>query len=61
MRTTVLNYCPLSLIRTIGAASTVLLKNQGGVLPLSKPESIAVIGEMPRVMSVVGLLTTACS
>ena len=34
-----------SLIRTIGAASTVLLKNTGGVLPLNKPRTIAVIGE----------------
>ncbi|EKM48811.1 glycoside hydrolase family 3 protein [Phanerochaete carnosa HHB-10118-sp] len=33
-----------SLIRTIGAASTILLKNQGGILPLNKPSSIAVIG-----------------
>lgn len=34
-----------SLIRTIGAASTVLLTNTGGVLPLHKPRSIAIVGE----------------
>ncbi|KAI0205981.1 glycosyl hydrolase family 3 N terminal domain-containing protein [Astrocystis sublimbata] len=33
------------LIREIGAKSVVLLKNSGNVLPLSKPASIAVIGE----------------
>ena len=33
-----------SLIRTIGAASTVLLKNVNGALPLNKPESIGIIG-----------------
>ncbi|TDL28535.1 glycoside hydrolase family 3 protein [Rickenella mellea] len=33
-----------SLIRTIGAASTVLLKNTGKTLPLAAPPSIAVIG-----------------
>ncbi|KZP32329.1 glycoside hydrolase family 3 protein [Athelia psychrophila] len=33
-----------SLIRTIGAASTVLLKNTGGALPLKAPKSIAIIG-----------------
>ncbi|KAG8960640.1 hypothetical protein FRC03_006312 [Tulasnella sp. 419] len=33
------------LIRQIGAASTVLLKNVGGVLPLKKPSSLAVIGK----------------
>ncbi|KAI0082198.1 glycoside hydrolase family 3 protein [Panus rudis PR-1116 ss-1] len=33
-----------SLIRTIGAASTVLLKNKASVLPLKKPKTIAVIG-----------------
>ncbi|KDQ19728.1 glycoside hydrolase family 3 protein [Botryobasidium botryosum FD-172 SS1] len=32
------------LIRQIGAASTVLLKNVGGALPLNKPRSIAIIG-----------------
>ena len=32
------------LIRTIGAASTVLLKNTNGALPLKAPKSIAVIG-----------------
>ncbi|KAI0639272.1 beta-glucosidase [Trametes polyzona] len=37
-----------SLIRTIGAASTVLLKNQGSVLPLNKPGSIAVVGSGAR-------------
>ncbi|KAI0815283.1 glycoside hydrolase family 3 protein [Irpex lacteus] len=33
-----------SLIRTIGAASTVLLKNERNALPLKAPKSIAVIG-----------------
>ncbi|KZT23491.1 glycoside hydrolase family 3 protein [Neolentinus lepideus HHB14362 ss-1] len=33
-----------SLIRTIDAAGTVLLKNDKGVLPLTAPRSIAVIG-----------------
>ncbi|KAG8686014.1 hypothetical protein FRC11_009671, partial [Ceratobasidium sp. 423] len=32
------------LIRTIGAASTVLLKNKDSALPLKKPSTIAVIG-----------------
>jgi beta-glucosidase-like glycosyl hydrolase len=32
------------LIRTIGAASTVLLKNVGATLPLKKPKSVAVFG-----------------
>ena len=32
------------LIRQIGGASTVLLKNENNALPLSKPKSIAVIG-----------------
>ena len=33
-----------SLIRTIGAASTVLLKNTNGALPLKAPKSLAIIG-----------------
>ena len=33
------------VIRHIGAASTVLLKNVNGALPLDKPRSIALIGE----------------
>ncbi|KAI0702482.1 glycoside hydrolase family 3 protein [Cytidiella melzeri] len=33
-----------SLIRTIGAASTILLKNERNVLPLKVPKSIAVVG-----------------
>ncbi|RPD81819.1 beta-glucosidase [Lentinus tigrinus ALCF2SS1-7] len=33
-----------NIIRTIGAASTVLLKNEGGVLPLHAPKTIAVVG-----------------
>ncbi|KAH9846046.1 beta-glucosidase [Lenzites betulinus] len=33
-----------NLIRTIGAASTVLLKNTGSVLPLKAPKTIAVVG-----------------
>lgn len=37
-----MGYC--SLIRTIGAASTVLLKNQNNALPLKAPKSIAIIG-----------------
>ncbi|KAJ8702868.1 hypothetical protein PTI98_001542 [Pleurotus ostreatus] len=32
------------LIRTIGAASTVLLKNTGKALPLNKPRTIGIIG-----------------
>ena len=32
------------LIRTIGAASTVLLKNNNNALPLNKPKSIGIIG-----------------
>lgn len=34
-----------SLIRNIGARSTVLLKNTNNALPLSKPKFLAVIGE----------------
>lgn len=33
-----------SLIRTIGAASTVLLKNNNNILPLKAPRSIGIIG-----------------
>ncbi|KAI0639226.1 beta-glucosidase [Trametes polyzona] len=33
-----------NLIRTIGAASQILLKNTGNVLPLKAPKSIAVVG-----------------
>ncbi|KAF9535818.1 beta-glucosidase [Crepidotus variabilis] len=33
-----------NLIRTIGAASTVLLKNSKNILPLNKPKSIAIVG-----------------
>ena len=33
-----------SLIRTIGAASTVLLKNVGGQLPLGNLQTIALVG-----------------
>ncbi|KAG9128108.1 hypothetical protein FRC07_004724 [Ceratobasidium sp. 392] len=33
-----------TLIRTIGAASTVLLKNKGSALPLAAPKTIGVIG-----------------
>ena len=32
------------VVREIGAAGTVMLKNVGGTLPLSKPRSIAIIG-----------------
>jgi beta-glucosidase len=32
------------LVREIGAASTVLLKNEGGALPLQEPRSLALIG-----------------
>ena len=32
------------VVREIGAAGTVLLKNVAGTLPLSKPRSIAIIG-----------------
>lgn len=34
-----------ALIRNIGARSTVLLKNTGNALPLSKPKFLAVVGE----------------
>lgn len=34
----------LSVIRDIGAASTVLLKNVRNVLPLKAPKSIGIIG-----------------
>lgn len=34
-----------SLIREIGAKSTVLLKNTKGALPLDRPRSIAIIGD----------------
>lgn len=34
----------IRLIRTIGAASTILLKNENNVLPLKAPQSIAVVG-----------------
>ncbi|KAL1952086.1 hypothetical protein VTO73DRAFT_1235 [Trametes versicolor] len=37
-----------SLIRTIGAQSAVLLKNQGSVLPLSAPKSLAIVGTGAR-------------
>lgn len=33
------------LIRRMGAASTVLLKNKDGALPLKKPRSIALLGQ----------------
>lgn len=36
--------CHLSLIRDIGSSSTVLLKNQNGVLPLKAPKTIGIIG-----------------
>ena len=32
------------VVREIGAASTVLLKNVGDALPLRKPRSVAIIG-----------------
>ncbi len=32
------------IVREIGAASTVLLKNVNGSLPLQKPRSIVLIG-----------------
>ena len=35
---------PYRLIRQIGAASAVLLKNVNNALPLSKPKSIGIIG-----------------
>ena len=37
-----------SLIRTIGAASTVLLKNEGSVLPLAAPKTMAIVGTGAR-------------
>ena len=33
------------VVREIGAAGTVLLKNVAGALPLKAPKSIAIIGE----------------
>ena len=36
------------VVREIGAASTVLLKNVDGALPLSKPKSVAIIGAFFR-------------
>lgn len=33
-----------SVIREIGTAGTVLLKNEGNVLPLNAPRSIALVG-----------------
>lgn len=39
-----LNEKPHSHIRTVGAASTVLLKNSNKVLPLITPKSIGLIG-----------------
>jgi len=35
-----------TLIRTIGAASTVLLKNVNGALPLKAPKSLGIIGKL---------------
>lgn len=32
------------IVRKVGAASTILLKNENGTLPLRKPKSIALIG-----------------
>ena len=32
------------VVREIGAAGTVLLKNVGGILPLKAPKSVAIIG-----------------
>lgn len=37
------------LIREIGAAGTVLLKNTNGALPLKKPKSLAIIGTDAKV------------
>ncbi|RDX56004.1 beta-glucosidase [Lentinus brumalis] len=37
-----------SLIRTIGAASAVLLKNSGSVLPLKAPKTMAIVGTGAR-------------
>ena len=38
------------VVRDIGAASTVLLKNVAGALPLRKPRSIAIIGALLMLM-----------
>ena len=35
------------VVREIGAAGTVLLKNVAGTLPLTKPRSVAIIGARP--------------
>ena len=36
------------VVREIGAAATVLLKNVAGALPLRAPKSVAIIGMPPR-------------
>ena len=36
------------VVREIGAAATVLLKNVAGALPLRAPKSVAIIGTPPR-------------
>lgn len=36
--------CACSIVREIGGASTILLKNVNGSLPLKKPRSIVLIG-----------------
>ena len=36
------------VVREIGAAGTVLLKNVAGALPLRAPKSVAIIGTPPR-------------
>ena len=43
------------VVREIGAAGTVLLKNVDGALPLSKPKSIALIGASPPLPSLPSL------
>ncbi|TRM61488.1 glycoside hydrolase family 3 protein [Schizophyllum amplum] len=52
-----------SLIREIGAASTVLLKNENGTLPLAAPSSLAIIGAGARTNSqgINGCVDRACN
>ncbi len=40
------------IVREIGAASVILLKNVAGALPLKKPRSLAIIGGLSLVLGV---------
>lgn len=48
-------YSLLRLIRTIAAASIVLLKNSKNLLPLNKPSTLAVIGELSSFSDRIGM------